>query len=212
MGESISIEHEALLAQVNWVKTLACHLVQDENEADDLAQDTFVAALTSPPRSRDFLRAWLATVVRNRAVSRFRSEKRRFRRERDIRRTRIEESPISLLEKAEVHKKLVDALLSLDEPYRSILVLRYFGELTHDQIASKQGLPRGTVVSQITLPIPGRRVSSRPWTFRTLPRFPFWMWEIACWSPVSERFWVPAWTIRLYFRAASTIFRPSQML
>ncbi len=35
---------------------------------------------------------------------------------------------------------------------------------------------------------------------------------MASWMPLWLRHWVPAWTIRLYFRAASTALRPSKML
>jgi DNA-directed RNA polymerase specialized sigma24 family protein len=41
---------EALLAHAGWVRGLALQLVRDAAEAEDLAQDTLVAALEHPPQ------------------------------------------------------------------------------------------------------------------------------------------------------------------
>ena len=62
---------EDLLAHADWLRGLAARLVGAE--ADDLVQDTWVAALRAPPRgSGDEARPWLARVLRNSAISRFR--------------------------------------------------------------------------------------------------------------------------------------------
>ena len=42
---------EELLAHLGFVRRLARALMGDEARADDLAQDTFVAALRTPPRA-----------------------------------------------------------------------------------------------------------------------------------------------------------------
>ena len=58
---------ESLSAHGRWVWALARSLVGDDQEADDVVQDTWVAALRRPPRATDSagLRAWLARVARN---------------------------------------------------------------------------------------------------------------------------------------------------
>ena len=56
---------EALLAERAWVRALARSLVADENLADDVEQQTWLAATERPPRDLSSPRAWLGTVLRN---------------------------------------------------------------------------------------------------------------------------------------------------
>jgi DNA-directed RNA polymerase specialized sigma24 family protein len=63
------------------MRSLARSLVRDDAQADDLVQDAMVLALSSPPRDRQALPVWLATVVRNGARQLWRGESRRFVRE-----------------------------------------------------------------------------------------------------------------------------------
>ena len=46
----------------------------------------------------------------------------------------------------------------------------------------------------------------------TLPSAPEWTCSMASWTWGMLRRWVPSWTTRSYFRAASTIRRPSTTL
>ena len=58
---------EALLAETAWMRTLARALVRDADAADDLVQDTVVAALRAKPELDRGLRPWLGRVLRNAA-------------------------------------------------------------------------------------------------------------------------------------------------
>src|SRR5690242_10646816 len=67
-----------LLAHGTWLRRLARAIVRDADAAEDLVQDAWVVALKEPAlASRSSLRAWLATVVRNLARERARSDARR---------------------------------------------------------------------------------------------------------------------------------------
>ncbi|MEL6906361.1 MAG: sigma factor, partial [Planctomycetota bacterium] len=55
---------EISLADVAWLTALARSLTRDEADADDLVQDTWIAARTSPPEHGRVNRPWLATVLR----------------------------------------------------------------------------------------------------------------------------------------------------
>ena len=55
----------SLVEQEGFVRSLARSLVGNRALADDLAQDTWVAALNHPPRARASTRGWLAPVMRN---------------------------------------------------------------------------------------------------------------------------------------------------
>ncbi|MCI0650959.1 MAG: sigma-70 family RNA polymerase sigma factor [Planctomycetes bacterium] len=143
-------ETHELLEQVGWVRRLARNLVHDPGSADDLAQETLLAAIDSPPReSAGGLRAWLGTVLRNRARTKWRNDARRAR--RDLRAARREELPATgdVIERAETHRRLVDAVFALREPFLTTILLRYFEGLDTEQIARQQGVPQATVRSRL---------------------------------------------------------------
>ena len=49
MSDPSPADPEQLLEHVGWVQSLARRLVADQNQADDLAQETFLAWLMRPP-------------------------------------------------------------------------------------------------------------------------------------------------------------------
>ena len=61
---------EALLAHAGWLRQLAASLVLDPGAADDVVQDTWLAALLHPPAADRPLEPWLARVARNFAFRR----------------------------------------------------------------------------------------------------------------------------------------------
>src|SRR4051812_41268840 len=75
---------EALLQQADFVRALARSLLGDEHLADDVAQETWIAAIERSPSRIENVRAWLATVARNFAARVRRGEERRVRREREV--------------------------------------------------------------------------------------------------------------------------------
>ena len=72
----------ALLAHAGFVRAIARSLLRDEHDAEDVVQETFLAALEHPPADRGKLRAWLGAVGRRRALKTRRAERRRKERER----------------------------------------------------------------------------------------------------------------------------------
>ena len=78
----MALNPESLLAHADFVRALARSLVLDEHRADDVVQETWLAALQRPPGFGGNLRSWLGTVVRNFAFMARRSDQRRMRRER----------------------------------------------------------------------------------------------------------------------------------
>ena len=136
-----------LLAQRAWLHELAACLVRDEAERDDLVQETWLAALERPPQGE--LRPWLATVLRNRWRFARRTRARRGDRELERGEARLAPSAAELAEQAELQGVLVRAVLALEEPYRSTVLLRYFGERSSAAIAAQEGVPEGTVRSRL---------------------------------------------------------------
>ncbi|HEX6884523.1 MAG TPA: sigma-70 family RNA polymerase sigma factor [Planctomycetota bacterium] len=139
-----ALEPEELLAQTGWVRGIVRRLVLDEGLAEDVVQDTWVAALErgSAPAGRGGLRAWLAAVAGNLARRRRRREAVRAALERAAARAEGVEPGAGELERLELQRALVEALVALDEPLRSAVVLRHLDGLAPAEIARRQGCTR----------------------------------------------------------------------
>ena len=77
MVEATPASMEELLEHEGWVQGLARSLVHDPAAAEDLVQETWLAALRRPPMNDRPLRPWLGRVVRNFASERRRRDSRR---------------------------------------------------------------------------------------------------------------------------------------
>jgi RNA polymerase sigma factor (sigma-70 family) len=135
-----------LLQHAAWTRQLARSLV-GTGDADDLVQDTWVAAMHRPPDTTKPVRPWLGTVVRNNAFNRSRSAARRGARETagEVVSRQVPETAEALLGRLELHKILVEAVAELAEPYRRMVLLAYFEGLTSVEIGASENLPPGTV-------------------------------------------------------------------
>ncbi len=141
---------EALLSQTRWVRNLALRLVRDPDLADDLAQETYLAALRHRPDEGRSLRGWLATVLRNLVRQEARGVSRRTDRERLVSGDKQTDSTLELVERLALHKEVVEAATGLSEPYRETILLRYFEECTPSEIALRTGVPLATVKTRLS--------------------------------------------------------------
>jgi RNA polymerase sigma-70 factor (ECF subfamily) len=57
--------------------------------------------------------------------------------------------PEALMISREEYDELMKALSALDTKYRSVVVLRYFSELSCEEIAQAEDIPLGTVKSRL---------------------------------------------------------------
>ena len=136
---------DPLLEHAAWVRKLAFELVRDSGAADDLVQETWLAFLRAKPDTDRPLRPWLGRVVRNAAALRARRRAGQSAREAEVARPEEMPSAHDLVERAEQQQRLVRAVLALDDPYRSTILLRYFEGLTPKEIAELRELPAATV-------------------------------------------------------------------
>ena len=141
-----SFDVETLLARSDWVRRLAAGLVSDVVSADDIVQDAWTAALERPPARSTNIEGWFVTVVRNAARQVGRSEGRRKRREEAASRP---EAQASTAELAAMQRDVLDHVLTLDEPFQSTVLARFFDELTPSEIAARDGVPLKTVHSRL---------------------------------------------------------------
>ena len=136
---------DALLANSGWVRGLALSLVRDEQGADDLVQDMWLRALESPPTRAETSGGWLATVLRNLARDGWRKDGRRTARESAAARPEALPAAADLIARAEAHRSLIEHVTGLREPYRSVVLLRFFEDLPPREIAHRMDVPPATV-------------------------------------------------------------------
>src|SRR5262245_12950464 len=106
-----------LLANSEWLRRLARSLVRDDAQADDLVQETWMAALTHPPRQPGTARPWLRTILRNVVRMKARAQARRRRREQVALEGAISaESSHECVERIEAQRLLATLVLDLPEP------------------------------------------------------------------------------------------------
>jgi len=137
-----------LLEHAGALRRLARGILGDAHAAEDVVQETWVRALERPPAraGRDgTLSGWLASVARSLALRKKRGDARRDAREAaappaaDAR---------GLQERRRALASLTDAVLALDEPYQSAILLRFYDDLPPRAAAARLGVPVATFKSR----------------------------------------------------------------
>jgi RNA polymerase sigma factor (sigma-70 family) len=139
---------EAVMRELAGLHALARSLVHGDADADDLIQDTAIAALAHPPDEERPVRPWLATVLRNRWRMDRRGRARREVREQaaglDLAGNEAVDAP-GAVDRARTLERLASALVALDEPFRAVVIRRYLDGQSAAEIARALGIPAGTV-------------------------------------------------------------------
>ena len=137
-----------LLAHQDFLRRLARGLAPDAAAAEDLVQDTWVAALQlSTPPSRP--RAWLAGVLRKSAAQGARRRSRRKEREALCRREEATPTTAEIVEGVELQRVLVSAVLALPEGQREVVLRRYFTGESLAAMARRLEVPEATLRTRL---------------------------------------------------------------
>jgi RNA polymerase sigma-70 factor, ECF subfamily len=147
------------------VFNLVLRMVADRAEAEDIAQEVFVTVWKSIDsyRGEAKLSTWLLRIAANHAKNRIKYLARRATDKgglddapeaamADLGKAPAQShvsSPEAALEAAERGTALEQAIASLDEDHRLVVVLRDIEELAYEEICEITGLPEGTVKSRI---------------------------------------------------------------
>ncbi|MEX1024242.1 MAG: RNA polymerase sigma factor [Planctomycetota bacterium] len=150
MNQTTALSAETLLQHEPFVRAVVRGLLSDEGRVQDVVQETWLTALQRPPRAGSSLRAWLARVAKNLARDSHRSTGRRTARERMVARGESVESVDTTFERLAGQREVVDVVLALKEPYKSVVLLHYYQELDAAEMAKRLGRSAGTVRSQLS--------------------------------------------------------------
>jgi RNA polymerase sigma factor (sigma-70 family) len=142
------IELEEALRHTDWLRRLALSLVKDPDSADELVQETWIRAWRSAPGG-GASRAWLGTVLKRLSLNQGRSERRREARERLRARDEALPSATDLVQRAELQKRVTEAVLALPAAECEAILLHYFEGRSSAEIARRQGLPASTVRARV---------------------------------------------------------------
>ena len=133
------------------VYTLALRGLDSAAEAEDITQQVFVAAWQGRAGfdpARGTLGGWLVAITRNKVTDMLRG------RQRDLRvLAKVAGATVTVSDTqpdlAVDRVLLADELSRLPETQRLVMVLAFYSDLTHDQIAGTLAMPLGTVKSHI---------------------------------------------------------------
>ena len=155
--------------------SLACAIVVEHADAEEVVADAFAQVWRSASGfepSRGSVAAWLATIVRTRALDLVRSRKRRARVLEEAAVVTDEgetlvlaptsESPDRGAELTETSTIVRRSLAELPLPQRRVIELAYFGGLSQSEIAAHLSEPLGTVKTRMRAGMEKLRQALRP--------------------------------------------------
>ena len=135
--------------------SLCLRIVKREDYAEDVMQEAFIQIWYSAKdyhADRGAPMAWLASIVRHRALDLLRREKSQFSRVEDLAQ-QPRPDPVSGPLTKTVHSSefsaFIKCLKTLQEPQRQAILLSYYYGYTHSQLAHYMKQPLGTVKAWI---------------------------------------------------------------
>ena len=143
---------EALFQQYKRLVFKNAYLITGVKEdAEDVLQEVFVSVWRSRQTfdpNKGKLTTWLHRITVNKCLERRRKKKLASvsLEGLDLPETQLRDE---VLVSQQEYEKLIEAMNSLDTKHRAMLVLRYFNDLSYEEIAQTSGVPLGTVKSRI---------------------------------------------------------------
>jgi len=129
-------------------------LTRNDADADDVVQDAAIRAFRYLGSLRnDNPRAWLLTIVRNTWYARVAQRAARPRlveyEEMTYARADDRPNPEALAQQRQTADRVRDAVESLPDDFREVIVLRELEGMSYKEIAEVAGIPMGTVMSRL---------------------------------------------------------------
>jgi RNA polymerase sigma-70 factor (ECF subfamily) len=140
------------------VYSVIVRILRNPPDAEDVLQEVFVRVWTRADTYDDRLgspAAWLIRIARNRAIDRFRSKRARGEadtpvapQEREVA-TSPSASPEVIAQEVTTAGSVRHALEALPEVQRILIEAAFFEGYTHQELATRFGVPLGTVKTRI---------------------------------------------------------------
>ncbi len=157
LGNETALTQLILEHQTN-VFRLALSIMDDPDEANDITQETIIAAINALEKFQKgtSFKAWLYTITLNACRSRLRKRKVLGRLNTALAgllhiNAQALSSPEDRFVEGEMDMAVWQALESLDEKHRIPLILRYYHELSTKEIAEILNIKDGTVHSRLSI-------------------------------------------------------------
>ncbi|MGQ0680074.1 MAG: sigma-70 family RNA polymerase sigma factor [Actinomycetota bacterium] len=131
------------LAEYQRVVSIAQRVLCSRAEAEDVAQEVFLAYHLKPPAAQDFAPAWLHRAAWHAALNKLRGNRRRQRREADHA-DGAEQSTDGLAERQVDRQVVREAMGRLPARSAAVLALRYSG-LSYAEVAEALGVKAGQI-------------------------------------------------------------------
>lgn len=147
---SSSVRLEEWLEHEEFLRKVLRRLLASEADVDDALQQTWTKLLERPSDTPEEPRGWLTRVARNVALGGLRARRRRAEHEAQVIARARDDSPDESAARVEALQRVGAAILALEEPYRSVVLLRHEQELDMGAIARKLGRSEATVRSQLS--------------------------------------------------------------
>jgi RNA polymerase sigma-70 factor (ECF subfamily) len=156
---------EVALPHFDALFNLALNLTRSRGEAEDLVQEAYLRAFRffDSYRPGTHIKAWLFRILRNTFINRYRAAKIRpdevdfakieanYERTIDeaFLRRKTSESPEDAVMDRVLDSEVQEALASLPEEYRSVVLMALLEEMSYKEIAAALSVPLGTVMSRL---------------------------------------------------------------
>ena len=142
------------------IHSLAMHILRDAGAAEEVTQDTFFNVWrrgSSYRPDRGKVTAWLFSIGHHRVIDEVRRRKRRQQAQSNqdvesLNHPADDSTDPTRYATLQSHRsEIKKALSTLRKEQREVVVLAYYGGLTHSEIANRLGQPLGTVKTRMRL-------------------------------------------------------------
>ena len=140
----------------NYVYRLCYLVMRNEQDAEDMTQETFIRAIQALPRFEIregiSLKAWLYRIAVNRCRSRMRRKWYQvlpWPNPAPKLMANAEAQPEQAILRGEHRSEMLEAINTLGEKHRLVVVLRYYAGFSNEEIARTLKIPSGTVRSRL---------------------------------------------------------------
>jgi RNA polymerase sigma factor (sigma-70 family) len=162
LGESELFEHIVLHYQ-NLVFTVCFNIVQNEHDAENMAQEAFLTAYCSLANYHGGnFKSWLCKIAANKSID-FKRRSTKLNYEDYTlyeQRAQSEDDIEELLVQNERQEKLRELLSAIPEKYSTVIEAFYYQQLPVKEIARRMGLPQKTVETRLYR---GKKILKERW-------------------------------------------------